>query len=104
MLTVPAFIWINVTPPNSDLGSGENGRHEASCTMWNDAQMIVLGGVVANVAIGSGTSTVINDKGCDPAAPPTLVLNTVTYEWQPLFNPTLEYSQPRDVYLVIGGG
>lgn len=103
VLTVPAFVWINVTPPDSALGSGGNGRHEASCSMWNEAQMIVFGGIIANVDLTTGNSTAINNNGCNPAAPPLLVLNTVTYQWQSSFSPTLVYSQPRDVYLVIGG-
>ena len=97
-LTIPAFQWINVTPTNQNLGDGSDyGRLAHQCQVWQDSQMIVLGGQI--MALNDINST----TGCDATHPPLLVLNTATYEWTNAFEPGVNYTQPSQVYNVIGG-
>ncbi|KAI9692393.1 MAG: hypothetical protein M1822_006624 [Bathelium mastoideum] len=97
-LTIPAFEWINVTPTNQSGGDGAKyGRHYHHCEVWQDSQMLVLGGVVE--LLNSGDTV----NGCDTTHPPLLLLNTITYEWMDTFEPQMRYTQPSQIYNAIGG-
>lgn len=101
VLTLPTFQWLEVTPWGNEFGDQEWGRQGPRCTMWNDAQMIVLGGQIQGNT--SRDDTVMNTGSCAPEHPPVLVLDTTTFEWLEEFNPNRSYSQPKVVYELIGG-
>jgi len=94
VLTVPAFIWIDVT---SSQNNNTYGRHQNSCVMWNEAQMISFGGTIGN------SSADFNLNGCNPSTPPLLVLDTSTFLFKEQFSPDQVYGQPEAVFNKIGG-
>ena len=96
VLSIPSFRWINVTPDNPD----PYGRWEHTCVMWQDAQMVVLGGLMK---LSGGDGPVINANGCNSSHPPLMVIDTTGFTTQPQFNPQRSYSVPQAVYKVIGG-
>lgn len=98
VLSIPAFQWIDVTPKNQTGGDGETfGRTSARCQVWQDSQMLILGG--STYPLNNPNRTL----GCDASHAPLLVLNTATYEWADTFTPDLNYTQPSQVYKAIGG-
>ncbi|KAJ6259317.1 hypothetical protein Dda_6217 [Drechslerella dactyloides] len=102
VLVLPTFQWLDVTPADQTLGDGGGyGRQTPRCLMWNDAQMIILGGIVQGNHISN--HTVVNTKSCNATHPPILVLDTTTFEWKDQFNPNRSYSQPIPVYGLLGG-
>ncbi|KAL1627910.1 hypothetical protein SLS54_002177 [Diplodia seriata] len=102
ILSVPSFRWIkmesaNYTGSNTEaLQGNKQGRHQHHCAVHNDAQMIVLGGLINQ----NGTD---QEHVCDSQLPPLRVLNLATMTWQKSFDASAEYSVPEDVYAVIGG-
>ncbi|GME64071.1 Kelch repeat protein [Neofusicoccum parvum] len=102
VLSVPSFRWVkinnsNYTGSNTEALSGNNiGRHQHHCAVYNDSQMIVLGGIVNE----NGTDSTHN---CDSQRPPLRILNLATMTWQKSFDASAEYTVPEDVYKVIGG-
>ena len=68
--------------------------------MWNDAQMVVVGGVIQGTMAGMST---YNQDGCNSSHPPLLVLDTTTFEWRQEFTPNFTYSQPSVLWPIIGG-
>ncbi|KAK6544630.1 hypothetical protein TWF694_001319 [Orbilia ellipsospora] len=101
VLILPTFQWLDVTPKDQTLGDGNYGRQSHRCALWNDAQMIVLGGIIQG--INSRNNTPVNTGTCNSTHPPLLVLDTTTFEWVDTFNPNKSYSQPKQIYDVIGG-
>ncbi|KAK6332344.1 hypothetical protein TWF696_003062 [Orbilia brochopaga] len=102
VLILPTFQWLDVTPQNQTLGDGTGyGRQTSHCHMWDDAQMILLGGTVQGT--NATNNTLVNVKGCNITHPPLLVLDTTTYEWKSQFNPKREYSVPLPVYNLTQG-
>lgn len=102
VLSIPSFVWINITA--DQIGNSEEnlsqsvGRDSMSCKLYNDAQMIVLGGYIK---VGE---TAISPSGqCNSTFPPVRVLDLTTYTWQHQLNMSLEYSVPPVIYNVIGG-
>lgn len=75
------------------------GREQNACSVWNDAQMISIGGFVSN---SSGDS--INRASCSSSAPPLLVLDLTTFLFKSEFDPDEIYAQPEAVWRAIGGG
>ncbi|KAH7062261.1 hypothetical protein B0J12DRAFT_232391 [Macrophomina phaseolina] len=102
VLSVPSFRWIkmsssNYTGSNTEALSGNNrGRHLHKCAVHNDAQMIVLGGIVNE----NGTES---DHVCDSQLAPLRILNLATMTWQKSFDASARYTVPEDVSRVIGG-
>ncbi|KKY25418.1 putative kelch repeat protein [Diplodia seriata] len=101
VLSLPSFRWIRISDSNNpdtalELSPGRN-RHK--CDMWEDAQMIVTGGLVT---LGLGTTESLNDV-CNETYPPIRVLDTSTHTWRAQFEPGLQYSVPNAVTAVIGG-
>lgn len=96
VLSVPSFQWINVTPQDAD----PYGRWEHSCAVWNDAQMIVLGGLMKE---STGNGAIVNANGCNASHPPLAIIDTTQFTFQTQFNPQRSYSVPQAVYNVIGG-
>ncbi|EKG14748.1 Galactose oxidase/kelch beta-propeller [Macrophomina phaseolina MS6] len=96
------FRWIkmsssNYTGSNTEALSGNNrGRHLHKCAVHNDAQMIVLGGIVNE----NGTES---DHVCDSQLAPLRILNLATMTWQKSFDASARYTVPEDVSRVIGG-
>ena len=95
VLTVPSFRWIKVNHKNDfEATTASKGRAGYRCIIYKDAQMIVLGGSVP----------VDNDQtSCDTAYPPLRVLDTSTYTWKTVFDPSVEYRVPDIVTNIIGG-
>jgi len=79
VLTIPSFRWIKI----SDTGNTEqslgsvSGRFGGACSVWNDRQMIVVGGSfrIGSTQVNGGTS-------CNTSYPAIRVLDTNTYAWQ----------------------
>ncbi|MCJ1268768.1 hypothetical protein MMC22_008656 [Lobaria immixta] len=95
VLTVPSFRWIKVHDKNDFEDTTDNiGRSAHRCVIYNDAQMIVLGGAVL-----SGP----NPIPCNTDYPPLRVLDTSSYIWKNVFDPSIEYKVPDIVTNVIGG-
>ncbi|KAF3926541.1 hypothetical protein AA313_de0200729 [Arthrobotrys entomopaga] len=101
VLILPTFQWLDVTPSDQTLGDGNYGRQSHRCAIWNDAQMIVLGGIIQGD--NSRNNTPVNTGTCNSTHPPLLVLDTTTFQWVDSFNPNKSYSQPKQIYDVIGG-
>ncbi|KAF2091345.1 hypothetical protein K490DRAFT_52570 [Saccharata proteae CBS 121410] len=99
VLSIPSFVWIKVNATDDpDLTSDPNsGRHRHKCHVYEDAQMLVLGGVVESNA------TARNDYCNSTDHPPVKVLDTSTYAWQTEFQPNKSYTVPDIVTNVIGG-
>lgn len=94
VLTVPSFRWIKVNDKNDYEDTTDNiGRAGHRCVIYNDAQMIVLGGSVMSD----------NSTSCNAAYPPLRVLDTGSYIWKNVFDPSIEYRVPDIVTNVIGG-
>ena len=96
VLSLPSFTWIKVTPPNPD----PYGRWEHTCVVWQDAQMLVVGGLMK---LSGGNGPVINANGCNSSHPPLVVIDTSDFTFQSQFSPQRSYSVPQAVYNVIGG-
>ncbi|MCJ1263275.1 hypothetical protein MMC22_003145 [Lobaria immixta] len=95
VLTVPSFRWIKVHDKNDVEDPRDSiGRTAHRCVIYNDAQMIVLGG-----SAEWGT----NSTSCNTAYPPLRVLDTSSYIWRNVFDPSIEYRVPDIVTNVIGG-
>lgn len=95
VLTVPSFRWIKVHDINDFEDTGDNlGRGAPRCVIYKDAQMIMLGGRVKSSE---------NYAPCEAAYPPLRVLDTSSYTWKEVFDPSVEYRVPDIVTNVIGG-
>lgn len=101
VLTIPSFRWIKI----SDTGNTEQelgqitGRFGGACSIWNDRQMIVVGGGfrIGDTQVNGGTS-------CNTSYPAIRVLDTSTYAWQTQFQSDLgAYEVPEPMYNLIGG-
>ncbi|KAK6363443.1 hypothetical protein TWF730_000874 [Orbilia blumenaviensis] len=101
VLTLPTFQWLDVTPVDQRLGDDRWGRQTCKCAMWNDAQMIVLGGQIQGN--NARNNTPVNTGACNATHPPLVVLDTTVFEWTDEFNPNRSYSQPKQIYDLIGG-
>ncbi|EPS44696.1 hypothetical protein H072_1312, partial [Dactylellina haptotyla CBS 200.50] len=101
VLILPTFQWLDVTPKDQSLGDDQWGRQSPKCLMWNDAQMIVLGGIIQGN--NARNNSVVNTGSCNATHPPVLVLDTTSFTWADTFNPNRSYSQPKQVYDLIGG-
>ncbi|KAL0259200.1 hypothetical protein SLS55_006705 [Diplodia seriata] len=101
VLSLPSFRWIRISDSNNPDTALEPspGRNRHKCDMWEDAQMIVTGGLVT---LGLGTTESLNDV-CNETYPPIRVLDTSTHTWRAQFEPGLQYSVPNAVTAVIGG-
>ncbi|KAL8802963.1 MAG: hypothetical protein Q9182_003451 [Xanthomendoza sp. 2 TL-2023] len=105
-LSVPSFRWISVSDTNNgerDNDGPKAGRKGHTCHMWQESQMIVLGGIYARNAAtlpqGDGRNSV-----CDTTYSPIRLLDTSSYSWQTQFIPNgIEYKVPPVVIDVIGG-
>jgi hypothetical protein len=100
VLTVPAFNWISVATANDDeISATVNiGRSHHRCAIYNDAQMIVLGG-----SVREGALSPVNETSCKERYPPIRILDTTTYSWKTFFNESLTYTVPDVVTVFIGG-
>jgi LPXTG-motif cell wall-anchored protein len=100
VLTIPSFNWINVGSKNDgEVSATVNiGRSHHRCAIYNDAQMIVLGG-----SVREGTPVPVNETSCKSLYPPIRVLDTTTYTWKTSFDDSLKYTVPESVTMVIGG-
>jgi hypothetical protein len=101
VLTIQSFRWIKI----SDTGNTEQslgsmtGIFGGACSVWNDRQMIVVGGGfrIGSTQVNGGTS-------CNTSYPAIRVLNTNAYAWQTQFQSDLSACEvPEAVYNVIGG-
>ncbi|KAF3179662.1 hypothetical protein TWF106_002862 [Orbilia oligospora] len=101
VLILPTFQWLDVTPSDQRLGDDRWGRQTNKCAMWNDAQMIVFGGQIQGN--NARNNTPVNTGACNATHPPLVVLDTTVFEWTDEFNPNRSYSQPKQVYELIGG-
>ena len=91
VLTVPSFRWIKINDKNDfERITDDIGRSAHKCVIYKDAQMIVLGGFVS-------------DNLCHTSFPPLRVLDTSSYVWKTMFDPSIEYRVPDIVTNVIGG-
>jgi hypothetical protein len=100
VLTVPSFQWIKLDAHkgyDAD-GSGDaKGRSHHKCVTWNNAQMLVVGGMLD---AGKG---VLNNRSCDLNYLPWRVLDTSTYAWSTDFKKDAKYTVPDAVTQVVGG-
>ena len=101
VLTIPAFQWIKILDTDnqeSRLPGQEIGRHEQTCHLYGDRQMVMLGGQLSFQDVAQ------NNETCNPWHPVIRILDTTTFEWQTEFIPTPEpYVVPKAVIDVIGG-
>lgn len=105
VLSIPSFQWISVTDTNNTerMSNGPRaGRKGHTCTIWDDSQIIVLGGMYASNAAtqiqGDGNRSV-----CDTAYSPIRLLETSTYTWKNEYEPNNVYSVPSVISQIIGG-
>ena len=105
VLSVPSFLWIRVQDTDNgelDTNGPSTGRKGHSCAMWEDSQMIVLGGMYA-------TNAATKPQGqnhlsvCDTSYSPIRLLDTSTYSWKSQYTPNNTYTIPSLVSAVIGG-
>jgi hypothetical protein len=101
VLTIPSFRWVQISDTgNTEQSLGQNtGRFGGSCAIWNDRQMVVVGGGfrIGSTQVNGGTS-------CNTSYPAIRVLDTNTYAWQTQFQSDLgAYEVPEAVYNLIGG-
>ena len=95
VLTVPSFRCIKINDKGDfEPTTDDIGRSGHKCVIYKDAQMIVLGG---HVTID------YNDSSCNTSYPPLRVLDTSSYVWKTMFDPSIEYRVPDIVTNVIGG-
>ncbi len=98
VLSVPSFRWIRVEQTdNFEAQDPDVGRSSHACVSYNDAQMIVLGG------LNSNSESARENPGCGSQFPPLRVLDTSSYTWKTDFDPSRKYSVPKTVFDVIGG-
>ena len=106
VLSIPSFLWIAVNDTNNwdrDSYKQSPGRFGHTCTMWQQDQMIVVGGIDSEIALPDPDPKDGLDV-CDPTNLPIRLLDTSTYSWQTEFIPnTTDYRVPSVVYQVIGG-
>ena len=105
VLAIPSFRWINMTQTQtfnaeaSSLPAGA-GRYTHTCDIYNNRQMVVLGGSVRF----PGSSFVQNDQRCNTSYPAIRVLDVSTFAWQTrLSTATDPYVVPDQVWKSIGG-
>lgn len=75
VLSVPSFQWIKIMDsgnPDSMDQASDIGRNRHKCDVWNEAQLLVTGGVIT-----SGVKVHLNEY-CDQRYPPFKVLDTST--------------------------
>jgi hypothetical protein len=100
VLSIPSFTWIQINDTGNTEAQlpGVTGRRAMQCEVYNDRQMLVVGG---DVRIGN---TQANGLTCNVSYPSIRVLDTTTFEWQTEFSPDAEpYGVPSAVYNVLGG-
>ena len=105
VLAIPAFryIYINITSTNNleTQASAGAGRYATTCVLYEDRQMMVLGGLL----IFNGDDSITNTETCNSSWSAIRQLDTTTFQWQDTFNPGSEpYAVPDQVSNVIGGG
>ena len=103
VLAIPAFRYINITSTkNVDTqSSAGTGRYGMKCALYEDRQMMVLGGQL----ILGGNNVIVNMETCNSSWSAIQQLDTTTFEWQDAFNPGSEpYAVPDQVSKVVGGG
>lgn len=96
-LSIPSFQWIRINDTNNQermVNGAGAGRATHTCDIWDDSQMIVLGGVYAS----NGTKS-----DCDSSYSPIRLLDTSTYSWKTEYRPNNIYSVPSVISAVIGG-
>lgn len=105
VLSVPSFQWIRINDTNNHeliTNGADAGRKGHTCVIWNDSQMIVLGGIYASNAAtqvqGDGNKSV-----CDTSYSPIRVLDTSSYSWKTEYQPNNTYSVPSAISAIIGG-
>ena len=101
VLALPAFRWISINDTdNFEANLFEHaGRKGHQCHVYEDRQMVILGGELQNQI------QPFNASACDELYPVIKLLHTTIMEWQtqfPLANST--YAVPKHVLYVIGGG
>ena len=100
VLAVPSFRWIKIQD-NSNTeyqpSTPQIGRRAHKCVMWQDSQLVVIGGIVQN-----GITQLNNASTCRVYLP-LRVLDTSTFTWQAQFEPGKKYSVPSQIYSVVGG-
>lgn len=104
VLSVPSFQWINVNDINNRdrIERGEKaGRKGHTCILWEDSQMIVLGGVYEVPA--AAREIVDGKRACNTSYSPIRLLDTSTYSWKTEYQPGNAYAVPAVVSNVIGG-
>ena len=103
VLAIPAFRYINITSTNNvetRLGTYV-GRFGTACALYEDRQMMVLGGILTFSEDHVG----VNTTKCNSSWGAIRQLDTTTFEWQDAFYPGSEpYEVPDQVSNVIGGG
>lgn len=105
VLSIPSFRWISVQDANNTelINNGPDaGRKGHTCTMWEDSQMIILGGMFSSPA-ASRPSTPSDKSVCDTTFSPIRLLDTSSYTWQQEYRPDRTYSIPSVISAVIGG-
>lgn len=89
VLSIPSFQWIVVDSYSTER-TRSGGRSSHTCHIWDDSQMIVLGG-----------RSSVGVQNCD--TPPIRLLDTSTYTWKGEYKPNNVYSVPSVISAVIGG-
>lgn len=100
VLSLPSFQWVNVSSSSNPEIALNNpvGRYFASCGMYRDRQMIVLGGLVD---YGSKNE---NANSCNDDWPSVRALDVSTFSWMRDWEPNPQpYTVPSQVTKIIGG-
>ena len=79
--------------------SPDVGRAHHRCVIYNNRQMILMGGSTRN-----STQPQENETMCRSQHPPIRVLDTTTYTWKRTLDQSLEYTVPPIISDVVGGG
>ena len=103
VLAVPAFRYINITSiDNVETRLGAEAGYGTICTLYEDRQMMVLGG---SLPLPDGNLSGVTKETCNTSWSAIRQLDTTTFKWQDAFNPASEpYAVLNQVSNVIGGG
>ena len=92
VLTMPAFHWVLIQEGNNLNNNNPGARRRHLCSVYQDRQMLVLGGDVSN------------EVRCDSNVPPMRLLDTSTFNFSSTFpSSNTKYEVPPQVYNIIGG-
>lgn len=102
ILSLPSFTWINATDiavasDSPRQAAGLVGTSAAQCQVYNNSQMLVLGGTVRSGWYWADWME------CRSEYAPLRVLDLSTYQWQARFDSSKQYRVPGVVYDEIGG-